>query len=380
MESNHRFRVGIIGSGFMSKGLTMALHNQDDIIVSKALTRSDPSLRTDFPLPILTNSLPDLLKHSDVIVECSGDVVYATDTVAEILDHGLPVITLDPALHITSGSYLNTLGWFSEAEGDQPGCLAALAESLTSCGFFPIVYGNIKGYQKLSPDPKHMEVWAKHLGISLHEAIANTDGTKLQIEQCLVANWFDTAIACEGMIGLDCKAIEGGAQALASYTDVIPITDYLIPQYGYPGVFILADCPDEYQHPYLRYLKLGAGPYLFSTNYHLCHLEVIKTIRRWKEGRPVLINNGLSTPSFSVAAVAKRTLSLGERVLGIGSEDVRGIIVEIKNRPNHLPIGLIHEARAKRTVDPGQILTMDDVFLPDTLALRAWSEYHANTD
>jgi len=346
------------------------------VAVSRVLTRSDPSNRTDFPLPVLTDSLDELISESDLVVECTGDTVYATDVVAEVLKADCPVITLDPTLHITSGSYLNTLGWFSEAEGDQPGCLAALSNNLVSCGFFPIVYGNIKGYQKLDPDPKHMEVWAKYLGISLREVIANTDGTKLQVEQALVANWFEADIACEGMIGLDCKTLEGGAYALASSIDIIPIADYLIPQHGYPGVFILADCPDEYQHPYLKYLKLGSGPYLFSTNYHLCHLEVIKTVRRWQRDGSVLMNNGLGTPSISVASVAKHDMQVGESIEGMGSYDTRGITVRIEDRPQHVPIGLLQDARVKRSIERGHILTFDDVLLPDSLALQAWCEYH----
>lgn len=375
--------IGVIGSGFMAKGLVTVLesigNSVGDVEVSTVLTRSDPDDRPDFPLQgLLTNDLWHLITSSDLIVECTGDPIYATDMVSEVLKYNLPVVTLDPALHITSGSYLNTLGWFSESEGDQPGCLAAWAENLTACGFTPLVYGNIKGYQKLSPDPRHMKIWARRLGISLREATANTDGTKLQIEQCLVANWFGADIACEGMIGLDCKTIEDGAYALSTIVEDIPISDYLTPQYGKPGVFILANHQDPYQQSYLQYLKLGSGPYLLSTNQHLCHLEVIKTIRRWAEDKPILMNNGISTPSISVAAIAKHDINAGESIDGIGSFDTRGITVKINDRPDHVPIGLIHNVFATDFIEQGQVLTFSNTEIPDTLALRAWQEYHAN--
>lgn len=369
-------KVGVIGSGFMSKGLTMTLASKDDVGVSFVLTRSNPSDRGGFPLQhLLTCSVQEVIDHSDLVVECSGDVVYATEVLEQVLKAGLPVITLDPALHITTGTYLRTLGWISEAEGDQPGCLAALTADLTECGFSPIVYGNIKGFLNRDPTYNEMKLWSQRLGISMKEVTANTDGTKVQIEQALVANWFCADIACEGMLGIHCKTVGDGAFALTHAVNGRSISDYIIPQYALPGVFIVATCDDDYQHPYLRYLKLGDGPYLFSTNYHLCHLEVIKTIRRWQRGDGVLMDNG-ECPTISVGTITRRDIRAGEKIDGIGSFDVRGQAVRISERPRHVPIGLMQGVRAKKMIPKDRLLTLDDVLLPNSLALRAWCEYH----
>lgn len=370
-------KVGVVGSGFMGKGVTMALATKDDISVSHVLTRTKPSDRGDFPLQhLLTCSIQELIDNSDLVVECSGDVVYATGIVEQVLKSGLPVVTLNPTLHITAGSYLRTLGWFSEAEGDQPGCLAALAEDLTECGFSPIIYGNIKGFLNRTPTYNEMELWSQRLGISMREVTANTDGTKVQVEQALVANWFGADIACEGMLAIHCKTVRDGAFALVHSIDDKPISDYIVPQYAEPGVFIVATHDDSYQHPYLRYLKLGDGPYLFSTNYHLCHLEAIKTIRRWQRGNGVLMDNG-AHPMISVGAIPRRNIRRGEAVNGMGSFDVRGEAVRISEHPRHVPIGLLRGTRAKQPVAKDHLLTLDDVTIPDSLALRAWCEYHA---
>ena len=82
------------------------------------------------------------------------------------------------------------------------------------------------------------------------------------------------------------------------------ISDYLLCAKGPAGVFITAE-HDENQRAALNYFKVGEGPYYtLVQNFHLCHLEIMKTIRRVIGGGGVLLNN-TSTPSISVGAIAK---------------------------------------------------------------------------
>ena len=108
---------------------------------------------------------------------------------------------MDAELQITSGTYLSTLGVLTEAEGDQPGALAALHREALAMGFRPLVYGNLKGYLNHQPKLEDMQYWAQFQGISLDQVTAFTDGTKLQIEQVLVANGLGATIACRGCWG-----------------------------------------------------------------------------------------------------------------------------------------------------------------------------------
>ena len=83
---------------------------------------------------------------------------------------------------------------------------------------------------------------------------------------------------------------------------------------------------------------------------------------------PSLLNNS-ATPTIGVAAVAKRSLEAGERIeSGIGSFQVRGEAVRFRDEPNHLPIGLLYGATVTRPMEPDQMLTLDDVDLPDSYA------------
>src|SRR5690606_28580474 len=134
------------------------------------LTRRSLQTFNDFPLPdLLTNSLDDLIDHSDLIVECSGDVFNGTEVIERAFEAGLPVVTVNAELQVTTGSYLAAKGFITEAEGDQPGSLAALREEALQMGFKPLVYGNMKGYLNHNPLPEDMVYWARRQGISVDQ-------------------------------------------------------------------------------------------------------------------------------------------------------------------------------------------------------------------
>jgi len=113
--------------------------------------------------------------------------------------------------------------------------------------------------------------------------------------------------------------------------------------------------------------------------YHLCHLEILKTLRRAAAGGAVLLDNG-PRPTISVAAIAKRAIYAGERIeQGIGSFSVRGECVRMRERPGHLPIALLHSAVVGRAIEPGGMIMQDDVAIPDSAALRAWRAVEQKT-
>jgi len=342
-------RIGVVGTGYIAKGLVMALEGQPDILPSRVLTRTNIKKRSDFPRPeLLTNSPQELINKSDLVVECSGDVIHATEVIDKVMAAQLPVVTMDAELQVTTGSYLAKRGFITEAEGDQPGCLATLKEDVLQMGFKPLVYGNIKGFLNHSPTVEEMEFWAEKQSISLDKVTSFTDGTKIQIEQALVANGLGAGIAVPGLLGIASEDVNTGAEALAEQAKAFsyPISDYILSPKSPPGVFIVAE-NDERQKLYLRNYKMGEGPYYVL--------------------------------AISVAAVAKKPLEPGNVIRqGIGSFDVRGIAVRIKDSPTHVPIGLLSNAVVKRHIEPEQQISFDDVELPDSLALRAWQEIKQN--
>ena len=379
MKTDKKYKIGIIGTGFVARGLMYSLKYHPELELAGVLTRRDPKTLEDVPAEkrIITRDIAKLIKNCDLIVECSGDAVHGTEVAEKVLKAGLPVVTMNPELQITSGTVLRKMGTFIEAEGDQPGTLAALDYEVRSMGFKPIVYGNIKRFLNLNPTEEEMEYWSKRQGISMDQVTAFTDGSKVQIEQALVANGLTATIANRGLLGIPCKDLEDGAQRLGEVADEIkkPISDYVLCATAPAGVFIVAK-HDKEQKPYLEYLKLGPGPnYVLLKPYHLVHSEIPKTIMKVLTGdKSYQFNNG-PNPTAQVVAITKRKIEAGEIIKrGLGSFDVRGEAVKIENYQEAVPITLVYNARFEKPVEEGQIVKFNDVELPQTRALEMWQQ------
>ncbi|MCM2675838.1 hypothetical protein [Alkalicoccobacillus plakortidis] len=200
MDRN-QVKVAITGTGFIARGLTAAIEASPDLAVHKILTRRKIEDVSGVVKEYLTHSIHAFLEGADIVVECSGDVHHGTEVILEALSKSLPVITMNSELQVTTGSYLSQCGYLTEAEGDQPGSLAALAENARAMGFSPLVYGNIKGFLNENPTLEEMQYWSQKNGLSLEMVTSFTDGTKVQIEQALVANGLGADIAVRGLKG-----------------------------------------------------------------------------------------------------------------------------------------------------------------------------------
>ena len=357
----------------IARGFVRLIRNHyPDMVISRVLTRRPLSSMADFPLAeVLTNSLDELIDHSDLIVECSGDVFHGTSVIERAFQAGLKVVTVNAELQVTTGSYLAGKGFLTEAEGDQPGSLAALREDALQMGFEPLVYGNMKGYLNHDPSPEDMAYWANRQGISVDQTTSFTDGTKVQIEQVIIGNGLGATITRQGMEGLASTNLDDSASLLGMMSERVgqPIVDYVIPSgYSAGGVFVVGK-HDEDQARAIEYFKLGRGPfYTLVRPFHLCSLEVGKTVRRVLNGGGVLLNNS-TEPTLGVAAIAKRAMKPGELIeRGIGGYQFRGEAIKLAQHPDHVPIGLLRKTALKRAVEPGQIITFDDI---DILPSRA---------
>ncbi len=366
-------RVGVNGTGFIAKGLLAALAHAEDFELGKVLSSRRLREVEGIDSDLLTDSLDELVATSDIVVDCSGSVCRAAELVDLAFQAGRPVVTMGTEFHVTVGSYFVDRGYLTEAEGDQPGSLAAHAEDVAAMGFRPLVYGNIKGFLNHHPIEEEMEHWSRKNGISVEQTISFTDGTKMQMEQVLVANGLGATLACRGMIGPETLPLEISGAELGRRAKLtgMPISDYVLNRNLPAGVFVVAEHP--YERPeVLRYLKLGDGPfYTLTRNFHLCHLEIIKTLRRTTLGCRPLLNNS-SNPRVAVAAVSKRPMDSGHHVArGAGGYDLRGEAVLLAEAPDAVPLGLLDGIRITRRVETGQTLTWDDVEIPDSLALEA---------
>lgn len=377
-------RVGLSGTGFVARGVFAALSRQPDFAVTGVLTRRPTALSAGaFPEALLTNSAERLAERADIVFDCSGDTLHAAEVLATAGAAGAKLVTLGAETQVTVGTALLARGhWLTEAHGDQPGAFAALHREALAMDFAPLAYVNLKGFHDPDPTPENMAYWAERQRISLRAVTSYTDGTKLQIEQVLVANGLGARIARQGLIGgevadlADLDAFADAARALGA-----PISDYVVHP-AVKGVVLLADneiaelTPDFSAFAKIR-TREGRAFRLLKP-FYLVHLEAARTLREITAGQPPLLNNG-PAPTATIAAVAKRPLARGTVIeTALGGFALRGEAVALAGHEAVVPITLLDGARLTRALEPGEIVTEPDVELPaataDALAVRLYRE------
>lgn len=370
-------RVGVVGTGFIARGAMAVIAGDASLRIHRVLTRRPIASVEAVPEGLLTNAIDELLEHSDIVFESSGDPLHATVVVERALAAGKRVVTMNSEFHVTTGSFFEGAGYLSEAEGDQPGAMALLKQDAEAMAFRPLAYVNIKGFLDPTPDRNAMEYWSARQELSLPETISFTDGTKVQIEQVLCANGLGASLVRDGLVGRRVEDITETDFLVEAATAIGgPVSDFVIAPSAPPGVFILADhgVRESLPHygPYEKLLTKERTAYLLLRPYHLCALEVAKGIRKARDGAPPLLTNG-PVPYASAAAIAKKELPVGTLIEhAIGGFDVRGEAVVAADHPNHVPIGLLKGARVRQRVEAGEKIDFGHVDLPESRAAEIW--------
>jgi predicted homoserine dehydrogenase-like protein len=208
------------------------------------------------------------------------------------------------------------------------------------------------------------------------------DGTKISFEQAIVANATGMQVAQRGMIGIEHR---GPVDDMVSMYDLDMlrekggIVEYVVGGLPSPGVYVFAEAQDKAQAHYLNYGKLGEGPlYSFYVPYHLTIFEVPLSVARVVLfGDHVIAPKG--APVVDVIATAKIDLKAGQTLDGLGWYMTYGQCenYDVVRRDNLLPMGLAEGATLRRDIPKDQVLTLDDVDLPDNLACKLRAEQDA---
>jgi predicted homoserine dehydrogenase-like protein len=265
--------------------------------------------------------------------------------------------------------------------GDQHGVLARMIDEALLWGFEVVVAGNIKGFLDRQATPASMVEEARIRSLSPHMCSAFTDGTKLCVEMAITANAFDLTLLQRGMSGPPLHDVRQvlGVLDLDRAESLGGVVDYVLGAEPGGGVFLVVRSEHPAQHDYLRYYKLGDGPYyLLYRPYHLCHIETpvaVASAALWR--RPLLVQRAQLT---EVIAVAKSDIRRGHSLeRGIGSDVLYGTLEdsEVARAVDAVPICLLDQEQGehwtlRRDVPAGEILTWDDVTAPDSWLLDAF--------
>jgi predicted homoserine dehydrogenase-like protein len=326
----------------------------------------------------------------DALIEVTGAIEFGAQVVMQAIAHRKHVILMNAELDATIGSILKVYAdragvILSACDGDQPGVQMNLYRFVKSIGLTPLVCGNIKGLQDPYRNPTTQEGFARKWGQKAHMVTSFADGTKISFEQAIVANATGMTIAQRGMLGYDFTrhAEQLIQQFNLNYTGHIDdltgiydveilqqlggIVDYVVGVKPGPGVFVFASHDDPKQRQYLNLYKLGEGPlYSFYTPYHLCHLEAPLSIARVVLFRDAVMSP-CGSPKVDVVATAKIDLQAGTTLDGIGYYMTYGQCEtsEIVRTQRLLPMGLAEGCRLKCDIAKDQVLTYNDVELPE---------------
>jgi predicted homoserine dehydrogenase-like protein len=394
-------RLAMIGAGFMGQGIVNQIaHSTPGMelvaIVARRPDQAEGAFRyagfEHLARPDTVAELDDAIAaglpavtddHSivcgsaavDAVVEVTGSIHYAAQVTLDAIAAGKHVVLMNAELDGTVGPILRTHAdaagvVLTASDGDQPGVQGNLVRYVKGLGLTPMVVGNIKGLQDPYRNPTTQKGFADRWGQNVHMVTSFADGTKISFEQATVANAFGLSVSRRGMIGNDWTGHIDDAVSLYDIDALRasgPIVDYVVGAKPGPGVYCFATHDDPKQQHYLNLYKLGEGPlYSFYIPYHLCHFEVPSTVARAALfGDAVLQPDG--GPKVDVITLAKTDLAAGTVIDGFGGYHTYG---EAENHTvvraeNLLPIGLAEGCTLRRSVAKDQVLTYDDVIVPE---------------
>ena len=195
-------------------------------------------------------------------------------------------------------------------------------------------------------------------------ATSFADGTKISMENAIVANATGFKVGRRGMYGPRCKHVNEAVNLFPIEQLMAGgVVDYILGAEPGPGVFVLGHNDHPVRQGYMEYFKMGEGPiYAFYIPYHLPHLEVPLTV-----ARAVLFNDAAVAPQngpvCDVITSAKRDLKTGEVLDGIGGFTCYGLIEnnDKKNNGSGLPICIANDIIVNNDIKKDDKIYLKDV-------------------
>ena len=397
-EQGNPIRVGLIGAGYIGQGTTLQIEKyiagmRVVAISNRTLAKAEQAYREAEAESIRKVETVEQLEESiasghcaitddamllceaegiDVIIEATGHVEFSAHVAMKTIESRKHIVLMNAELDATIGPILKVYAdragvVITNADGDQPGVMMNLFRFVKTIGYRPVLAGNIKGLQDHYRTPETQKGFAEKHNLTPQMATSFADGTKISMENAIVANATGFKVGKRGMYGPRCAHVSEAVN-LFPLDQLLKdgLVDYILGAEPGPGVFVLGYNDDPIRQGYMEYFKMGNGPlYAFYVPYHLPHLEVPLTA-----ARAVLFQDAavtpLAGPVCDVITVAKRDLNAGDVLDGIGEFTCYGVIEnsEICSAENLLPMGLSEDCRLKNNVPKDRAITYTDVKLP----------------
>lgn len=402
-----RLDVAVLGAGYVGSGVVHRLERcrgmRAALVVNRSTDRAiaayrqagyapedvvvsdEPRLLSDAVergVPAVA-SRPDVLGHVagiGAVVEATGALDHGAAAMRACLEAGLDVVSFNAEVDATVGWLLHRLAQqhdvvYTIADGDQPGVMLRQLEFVEGMGFDAMAALNCKRNLDVHQSPDDSAQYSARDRTSLLMTTAFGDGTKMQVENAVVANLTGLRPDRRGMHGVR-TTVDRAAVDVVEAISAPGVVEFTLGGDFGAGVGVVGRAPEpEVVRTALRFLKMGDGPdYFFFRPYHLVHFEVPVTLAevvldRMGLGQPV------GPPVAEVVAMAKRPLSPGEQLDGIGGFCCYGLIDTAEAGRPLLPVGLAANARMVRAVGPDEPVSLDDVELEESAPIvQLWRE------
>jgi len=324
----------------------------------------------------------------DVVVEATNTIGFAARVALAAIARGSHVVLMNAEVDLALGPLLHRRAdergvVVTSDAGDQHGVLMRMIDEIRLWALDIVMAGNIKGFLDRYATAAGLMEEARARHLNPVQCCAYTDGTKLGVEMALVANATGLVPFVPGMEG----------PAAADVRDVFQkfdftkyggqgVVDYILGAEPGGGVFVVGRCDDPLQRRYLKYYKLGDGPfYLFYRPYHLCHLET-----PWAIAQAAIAHQPILRPTHGrvadVYAYAKRDIAAGEAVdHAIGGDLFYGLVdrCDRADAGGGVPMALLDAEAAAPAVVTRALrrdapLRHGDVLLPESTVVSLFRE------
>ena len=318
------------------------------------------------------------LESLEAIVEATGVLDVGAHVAWECIRQRKPIIMMTVETDVTVGYRLNhearrVGAIYTAASGDEPGVCKMLHEQAILMGFEVVCLGKGKNNPiDMQATPESCAAEAAVKGMNPRILASFKDGTKTMVEMAAVANSTGLVPDVPGMHGprVELADLErtfiprrdGGIFAGSGRVDYS--TGAIA-----PGVFAVVYSDNPRVRKDMKFITRSEGPYyLHFRPYHLCDIETPQSI-----AEAVLLGERTVTAEAmcaEVVCVAKRGLSAGENVGGLGSADIYGRIYEYTEacQLRAIPLGLAPGGRVRAPIRAGEIMTVSN-FEPDRSTL-----------
>jgi predicted homoserine dehydrogenase-like protein len=390
-------RIGVVGIGSIGKG--MALQPQftpgiecvaiADLSLDVA-TRWAKEIGREYLVVSSSSEMHDAIRQGklavcedgrlvaecelvDVFMEATSTVEEAARFLITAIQHEKHAVSMNYEADLMFGPYLMQLAdekgvVYSACDGDQPASTRHVIDELQFMGFQLVMAGNIKGYLDRYVDPTSIIPEADKRDLDYRMCSAYTDGSKLCVEQAVIANAYGLRTDVPGMHGprmahtddvfdhFDFGSLWDGETGLV---------DYVLDAKPRGGVFAVGYTEHFHQMRTLEWYPTDIGPgpfYVFNRPYHLGHFESMATV-----ARAALDGQSVLKPDFgmvtNVYSYAKKDLKAGDTLDGMGGYACYGLIENVNEDAEApgIPICLAEAVTLKKDVPKDGRVLLEDV-------------------